>query len=39
LGDIPAGQCKAIWVRRTAANSAALDVDGAVIRVEGDSAA
>lgn len=39
LGDIPAGQCKGIWVRRTAANSAALDNDGATIRVEGDTAA
>lgn len=39
LSDIPAGQCKAIWVRRTAANSAAIDTDGVVIRVEGDTAA
>lgn len=39
LSDIPAGQCKAIWVRRTAANSAALDLDGVVIRCEGDTAA
>jgi hypothetical protein len=39
LGDIPAGQVKGIWVQRTAANSAALDLDSAVIRVEGDTAA
>lgn len=39
LGDIPPGQCRAIWVRRTAANSAPLDNDGATIRVEGDTAA
>lgn len=39
LGDIPAGQCRAIWVRRTAANNAAVDSDGATIRCEGDTAA
>jgi hypothetical protein len=39
LGDIAAGYCRAIWVRRTAANNAALDNDGATIRVEGDTAA
>lgn len=39
LGDIAAGNCKAIWVRRTAANTAALDNDGVTIAVEGDTAA
>jgi hypothetical protein len=39
LSDLPAGQCRAIWVKRTAANSAALDNDGVTIRVEGDTAA
>jgi hypothetical protein len=39
LGNIPPGSVAAIWVRRTAANSAALDVDGAVIRCEGDTSA
>lgn len=39
IGNLAAGQVRAIWVRRTAANSAAVDVDGCVIRVEGDSAA
>jgi len=39
LGNIPNGQCRAIWVRRTAANSSALNNDGATIRVEGDTAA
>lgn len=39
LGDIAAGEVYAIWVRRTAANTAALDNDGATIRVEGDTAA
>lgn len=39
LGDLPAGQCRAVWVRRTAANTAALDNDGVTLRVEGDTAA
>jgi hypothetical protein len=39
LGNLPPGQCRAVWVRRTATNSAALDNDGATIRVEGDSSA
>lgn len=39
LGDIQAGYCRAVWVRRTAANTAALDLDGVVLRVEGDTAA
>lgn len=28
LGDIPAGQVRALWVRMTGANSAAKDSDG-----------
>lgn len=39
LGDIPPGQVRAVWVRRTAANSAALDADGWTIGVGGDTAA
>lgn len=39
IGDLDAGECRAIWVRRTAANTAALDDDGVTIRVEGDTAA
>lgn len=39
LGDIPAGQVRAVWVRRTAANSAALDADGFTLAVGGDTAA
>lgn len=39
VGTINAGSCRAIWVRRTATNSAALDDDGVTIRVEGDTAA
>lgn len=39
IGNIPAGSVAAIWVRRTAANTAALDNDGVTIRCEGDTAA
>jgi hypothetical protein len=39
LGTINAGSCRAIWIRRTAANTAALDNDGVTLRVEGDTAA
>lgn len=38
LGNLLAGHCRAIWVRRSATNSAALDNDGVSIRVEGDTA-
>ncbi len=39
LLDLPAGQCRAIWLRRTAANTAALDNDDVTIRCEGDTQA
>jgi hypothetical protein len=39
LGSIPAGQCRAFWVRRTAANTSAVNNDGVTLRVEGDTAA
>lgn len=39
LGTINAGYCRAIWVRRTAANSAALNSDGVTLSVQGDTAA
>jgi hypothetical protein len=39
IGDIPPGSVVAIWVRRTATNSAALNNDGVTLRVEGDTAA
>jgi hypothetical protein len=39
LGSIPVGQCRAIWIRRTAANSAALNNDGVTIAVQCDTAA
>lgn len=37
LGNIPAGQCKAIWIRRSAANTVALSGDGVTIAVTGDT--
>ena len=37
LGTIPAGQCKAFWIRRTASNSAALSNDGVTFSVTGDT--
>ncbi len=37
LGSIPAGQVKAFWIRRTAANTAALSNDGVTIAVSGDT--
>lgn len=39
LGTINAGSCRAVWVRRTAANSAALNNDGVTLSVQGDTAA
>ena len=39
IGDLVAGYCRAIWVRRSATNSAALDSDGVTIRCEGDTGA
>lgn len=37
LGSIPSGQVKAFWVRRTAANTAALSGDGVTLAVAGDT--
>lgn len=37
LGNIGIGQCRAIWIRRTAANTAAVSNDGVGISVTGDS--
>lgn len=39
LGDIGPGQVRAIWVRRTATNSAAINNDGVTIQVTGDTTA
>ena len=37
LGSIPSGSVRAFWIRRTAANSAALSGDGVTIGVGGDT--
>jgi hypothetical protein len=37
MGDIPAGFCKAFWIRRTATNSSALTADGFTFTVDGGS--
>jgi len=37
LGSIPAGSCRAVWVRRSAVNSVALSNDGVTISVTGDT--
>lgn len=39
LGDIGPGQCRGVWIRRTAANTAAVNDDGGVLQVEGDTTA
>ena len=39
LGNLAAGYCRAIWVRRTSTNSAALDNDDFFLKVEGDTGA
>ncbi|HEY6019033.1 MAG TPA: hypothetical protein VIY48_03810 [Candidatus Paceibacterota bacterium] len=39
LGIIPAGFCRAFWVRRTAANTGAVNADGGTFVVIGDTAA
>ena len=39
MTDINAGSCRAFWIRRSAANTAALTSDGVTFRIEGDTAA
>jgi len=39
VGTIAAGSCRALWIRRTSANRAALNNDGSTLRFEGDTAA
>jgi len=39
LGDIPAGQSRAVWLRRTVSAGAAAIADSFTIRVTGDTAA
>lgn len=39
IGDLSPGQCRAVWIRRTAANSAALNNDDATFSFAGDTLA
>jgi hypothetical protein len=39
LGSIPAGSVRAFWVRRSAANTAAINADGVSLNISGDTAA
>jgi hypothetical protein len=39
LGNLAPGQCRAVWIRRTATNSAPINNDGVTLRVEGDTMA
>lgn len=39
VGNIGPGQVKGIWIKRACANTAALNNDGATLRVEGDTVA
>jgi hypothetical protein len=39
IGNLTAGQVRAIWVRRTNTNSSAVDNDGGTFTVSGDTAA
>lgn len=39
IGNLPNGQCRGLWARRTAANTAAVNADGFTWNVAGDTAA
>lgn len=39
LGSIPVGFCKAFWIKRTAANTVAVNNDGCVLQIGGDTGA
>jgi hypothetical protein len=39
MGDIAPGYCRAFWVKRTAANTVAVDNDGMTVSYQGDSTA
>lgn len=39
LGTIPSGNVRAVWIRRTAANTAALSGDGVTLALSGDTGA
>lgn len=37
IGDLAPGQCRALWVRRTTANTVAVANDGVTLRITGES--
>lgn len=37
LGNLASGSCRAFWIQRTAANTAALSNDGVTLRINGQS--
>lgn len=37
IGDLSPNQCRAVWIRRTAANTSAVNNDGGTLRISGDS--
>ncbi len=39
MGNIAAGSCRAVWIKRTTANSVAMNDDGFTLAVSGDTAA
>ena len=39
LGNLPAGFVRGVWIKRSSANTAALNSDGLTLRVEGDTSA
>ena len=38
IGSLAPGQCRAVWIRRTAANTAAKDNDGITLQISGQTA-
>lgn len=39
IGTLTAGQCRAVWIRRTAANTSAVNNDGVTLNITGDTTA
>ena len=37
IGDLASGEVRGVWIRRTAANTVALENDGTTLRVQGES--
>jgi hypothetical protein len=39
IGNLAPGQCRAIWIRRTAANTSAVNNDGVTLQITGETGA